>query len=167
MAHEDMEHAKISTCYEIHMLYSCDVYAVTHTHTCTHINQSCSPSLWQRLGLPDLHSSRYVYRQRGDEIAPSASLCSISSVLSSACSLPLGQTQTHTHRDADRGEETTMISWPPWAVDKNGHVGDELSVFDGFLNKARAVTHFFFLFHLQTPRASSVCKIIAPPPQKV
>lgn len=95
MAHEDTEHTEISTCYEIDMLYSCDVYAITHT--CTHIDQSCSPSLWQRLGLPDLHSSRYVYRQRGDEITPSASLCSISSVLSSACSLPLGQTQTHTH----------------------------------------------------------------------
>lgn len=108
--------------WDTHTLFMWCVCNHTHTHTCTHIDQSCSPSLWQRLGLPDLHSSRYIYRQRGDEITPSASLCSISSVLSSACSLPLGQTQTHTHRHRSgwRNDYDFLASlscrqeWPYW-----------------------------------------------------
>lgn len=37
--------------------------------TYTRAQQSCSARLLEWLGLPDLHSSRYVYRQRGDEIS--------------------------------------------------------------------------------------------------
>lgn len=93
---------------EIHMLYSCHVDTHTHTQSEIHTQQSRSPRLWEWLGLPDLHSCRYVYR--GDEISRSLLLClSLFHILCSfQCLFIVSWSHTHTH---SRGEETTMISW--------------------------------------------------------
>ena len=56
-------HTKAHITRETHALF---IWCVC---TYTRAQQSCSARLLEWLGLPDLHSSRHVYRQRGDEIS--------------------------------------------------------------------------------------------------
>lgn len=68
------------------------------THPLTHTEQSPCPRLWEWLGLPDLHFSRNVYRQRGDEISLSIALSSLFHILCSFwCLFIASWTHTHTH----------------------------------------------------------------------
>lgn len=102
----------------------------THTHTHTHTEQSPSPRLGEWLGLPDLHSSRYVYRQRGDEISLSLLLSPLSVPYPVFFLVPVHcLLDTHTHTDTHSGGgEAAMISWPEChhAADETGIVREKL-----------------------------------------
>lgn len=120
MAHKDKgAHTNKHILQERHMLYSCDVYARTHTHRAISFLPS-SESDWDCLTyiLQDMYTGGEEMKSLS--FSPLLSLSLFHILCSFQCLFIASWTHTHTHGS----EEAVMISWPecPHAADETGIV---------------------------------------------